>query len=207
LYHLLTLPLFLRQLPWEHMHFFWGDERCVPPEHSDSNYGQARKAWLSRLPVPEQNLHPVKGGLKVALAARDYAEQLKAMAKGRSSWPRFDLVLLGLGEDGHIASLFPNSPVDNDPKLAVIPVKTHFKGQPSERVSLTPSVFNKARQVLFLVTGVEKAAAVEGTLRGRRDSVRWPAQRIHPPAGQVWWFVDATAASRLPIGEPANKPE
>jgi 6-phosphogluconolactonase len=182
-------------LPWDKMHFFWGDERCVPPENAESCYQQAYAAWLAHVPVPPVNLHRAKGELDPALAAEDYARQLQALAEPGHGWPRFDLVLLGLGADGHTASLFPGSA---ETRLPVSAVTANYQGRPAQRVTLTPTIFNAARQVVFLVTGQEKAQALAATLTGPRESLKFPAQRIHPLNGQVWWLVDESAASLLP---------
>jgi len=198
LFHLLAAPPYREQLPWSTMHFFWGDERCVPPEDPQSNFSQACQAWLAHVPIPEENLHRVKGELDPTTAARDYAEQLKAFAEDALAWPRLDWVLLGLGGDGHTASLFPGSPLEVDAKLAAIPASADYQGRPALRVSLTPNVFNAARKVVFLAAGAEKARALASTLMGPRDPLRWPAQRIHPTNGEIWWFVDEAAVVHLP---------
>jgi 6-phosphogluconolactonase len=200
LFRLLAEPPYRQQLPWSQMVFFWGDERCVPPDDPHSNFKQAWQAWLAHIPIPEENLQRIKGELDPTAAARDYAEQLKTFAEGALAWPRLDWVLLGLGGDGHTASLFPGSPADIDAKLAAIPVTANYEGRPAERVSLTPNVFNAARKVVFLATGEEKARALANTLTGARDPLRWPAQRIHPSDGEVWWFIDEAAVVHLPKG-------
>jgi 6-phosphogluconolactonase len=114
LYRLLALPAFRDALPWERIHFFWGDERCVPPEDPGSNYRQAYDAWLSQVPVPRENIHRVHGELPPASAAEEYSQQLSEFASPGLDYPRFDLVLLGLGADGHTASLFPQLPPQMD---------------------------------------------------------------------------------------------
>ncbi len=197
-FRLLAQPAYRRKLPWERIHFFWADARCVPPGHPESNYGQAYDLWLAHVPLPEENMHRVKGELKPADAASDYRQQLLDFAGERLRWPRFDFVLLGLGTDGHTASLFPGSPVDPRPRRSVITARKSYQDRPSERISLTAEVFNSSRLVCFLVAGAEKAEALAASHRGRKDPVRWPAQRIRPPDGKVYWLVDAEAASFLP---------
>lgn len=183
-------------LPWDKMLFFWGDERCVLPEDAESCYYQARAAWLAHVPVPEKNIFRIKGELGPEAAAADYARQLKSVTE--SVTPRFDLVLLGLGADGHTASLFPGSAETSG--VATVAVTAHYQDRPANRVSLTPEVFNSARSVVFLATGAEKAQALAATLTGAREPVKFPAQRIHPTDGDVWWLVDEAAASQLPEG-------
>jgi 6-phosphogluconolactonase len=197
LFRLLAQAPARSRLDWQKMHFFWADERCVPPEDPESNFGQAVAKWLRRVPVPEENLHRVKGELGSRPAAREYRALLKRFAEGGQPWPRFDFVLLGLGADGHTASLFPGTPVETRPTPAVISATGHYRGRPAERISLTPNVFNAARLVVFLVSGEEKAEALAATRSGRGDPVRWPAQRIRPVDGKVLWLVDAAAARLL----------
>ena len=187
-------------LPWERVHVFWGDERLVPPDDPGSNHAAAHDALLSRVSLPEANVHRIKGELEPAAAVADYAEQLRAFAQQHdpgcpSPWPRFDVALLGLGEDGHTASLFPGSPA-----ACVVPVQAveaEYDGRPAQRVTLTPIVFNHARRVAFLVTGANKAVAVAAALGPRRDPDQHPAQRIEPEEGEVVWFLDSAAGSAL----------
>jgi len=197
LFKLLAGPPYQDELPWTRMHFFWSDERCVPADHPESNYGQARGNWLARVPVLEGNLHRIKGELEAGEAVKDYRERLEEYAEGGLGWPRLDFVLLGLGSDGHTASLFPGSEVNIDPQLAVVAVRGSYADRPAERISLTPSVFNSARLVLFLVTGEEKAEALAASRQGRSDPSRWPVQRIRPRDGKVLWLIDTAAASLL----------
>ncbi|GAB4503743.1 MAG: 6-phosphogluconolactonase [Anaerolineales bacterium] len=194
LYRLLTGHPFLERIPWQVTHWFWGDERCVPPDDPESNYGQARALLFDHVPAPETNIHRVRGELDPPQAAADYAHTLRRFADPGLPWPRFDLVLLGLGADGHTASLFPGSPPDPGPDTATLAVTATYAGRPAHRVTLTPRVFNDAHHVLFLVSRAEKAAALATTLDGPRDPLRRPAQRIHPSHGQVTYLVDRSAA-------------
>jgi 6-phosphogluconolactonase len=187
-------------LDWTRIHIFWGDERLVPPDDSESSYGQAREVLFKHIPIPAENIHRIDSELEPAASALDYARVLKGFASPPLDWPRFDLVLLGLGEDGHTASLFPGSPVEvTEP---VIAVTAQYQGHPAQRVTLTPLVFNAARQVIFLVTGANKATAVAGVFNGYNSSEQCPAQRIQPTNGKVTWLVDEAAgqisASPLP---------
>jgi 6-phosphogluconolactonase len=212
MYELLAKPPYRETLPWDDMLFFWGDERCVPPNNAESSYNQAREAWLAHVPVPEKNIFRIKGELDPQLAAEDYARQLASVFSSVSppairfsaseSVPAsaansvFDFVLLGLGADGHTASLFPGSVETSG--AATVAVTAHYQDRPANRVSLTPEVFNSARKVVFLVTGAEKAQAFASTLTGTREPIRLPAQRIQPADGRVIWLVDESAASLLP---------
>jgi 6-phosphogluconolactonase len=183
-------------LPWDKLHFFWGDERCVPPTEAESCYQQAYSTWLGQVPVPPVNLHRARGELGPALAAEDYTRQLQASAEPGLAWPRFDLALLGLGADGHTASLFPGSAETRG--LPVLAVTAQYQARPAQRVTMTPAVFNAARRVVFLAVGAEKAGALAATLSGPHDPVKLPAQRIQPVNGKTWWLVDESAARLLP---------
>lgn len=190
-YRLLTRS----NLDWEHILLFWGDERCVPADDPANNYAQTREALLMKVPIPDQNIHRIRTELPPSEAARDYTRLLRGFADPPLEWPRFDLVLLGLGDDGHTASLFPGSPVEA--AAPVIAVTGEYQGRPAERVTLTPPVFNSARRVLFLVSGQSKSHALAGVLKGGRHPDQWPAQRIQPTEGRVTWMVDVQAASQL----------
>ena len=181
---------------WSKVHIFWGDERCVPPNDSGSSYGQARDILLSHVLIPDVNIHRIKGELGPAEASKDYFLTLKGFASPPLEWPRFDLVYLGMGEDGHTASLFPGSPVDvSEP---VMPVTAHYQDRPANRVTLTPIVFNSARMVVFMAGGEKKAIHLAEVLSDRYNPAKYPAQRIKPKDGRLIWLVDEAAASRLP---------
>jgi 6-phosphogluconolactonase len=196
LYRLLAELPYLESLPWDKMHFFWGDERCVPPDNSESCYFQAYSMWLGKVSIPAENIHRAKGEMGPETAAADYAHELKKVAEITEDWPQFDLIFLGLGADGHTASLFPGSALQTDSQLAVIPVTAQYQDRPANRISMTPAVFNSARNVVFLVSGTEKESALAETISGPPDPVRLPAQRIRPDNGKIWWLVDE-AAGRL----------
>ena len=187
---------FRDRVDWSRVQVFWGDERCVPPEDPGSSYGQARDILLSRAAVPESNIHRIKGELGPPEAANDYRLTLKEFSAASLGWPRFDLVYLGMGEDGHTASLFPGSPIEvSEPTL---PVTAQYQDRPANRVTLTPVVFNSARLVVFMATGQKKAQTLAEVLGGRYNPERYPAQRIEPKDGNLIWLVDEPAGSRLP---------
>lgn len=181
---------------WSKVYIFWGDERCVPPDDPGSSYGQARDMLLSRVPIPEANIHRIKGEMGPAEAARDYANTLKEFADFSLDWPRFDLVYLGMGEDGHTASLFPGSAVNVDEPT--LPVTAHYQDRPANRVTLTPVVFNSARMIVFMATGEKKSETLAEVLSGRYNPAQYPAERIDPKDGGLIWLVDDGAASKLP---------
>jgi 6-phosphogluconolactonase len=186
---------FRDQVDWSKVHIFWGDERCVPTDDPGSSYGQAREVWLRHVPIPDRNVHRIYGELGPAEASRDYAVTLKRFVSLPLHWPRFDLVYLGMGEDGHTASLFPGSPVDV-PEPA-IPVTAHYQDRPANRVTLTPLVLNNARTIVFMATGEKKAQTLAEVLSDRYNPELYPAQRIKPKDGRLIWLVDEAAASRL----------
>ncbi len=195
LYQLLADARYAAQVDWPHVHVFWGDERCVPPDDRGSNYRQAYESLLSRVPIPEDNIHRVRGEIEPREAALEYALMLRKYASPPVSWPRFDFVLLGMGDDGHTASLFPGSPVDNPAPTAA--VTAQYEGRPANRVTITPILFNAARRLVFLVTGDSKAGTLASVLYGKYDPAKLPAQRIHPTDGDVIWLVDRAAAAGL----------
>jgi 6-phosphogluconolactonase len=184
------------KVDWKKIHVFWGDERCVPPGDPGSNYKQAWELLFRHVPIPDSNIHRIKGELGPDEASRDYALTLGRFADPPLDVPRFDLVYLGMGEDGHTASLFPDSRTNViEP---VIPVSAHYQDRPANRVSLTPAVFNQARTVVFMATGEKKAITLAEVLSDRYNPELYPAQRIDPKDGMLIWLVDEAAASKLP---------
>jgi 6-phosphogluconolactonase len=187
---------FRENVDWRKVNVFWGDERCVPPDDPGSSYGQARRALLSHVPIPDANIYRIKGELDPVEASKDYSLLLQEFIPAPRKWPRFDLVFLGMGEDGHTASLFPGSPVNVlEP---TVPVTAHYQDRPANRVTLTPVVFNSARLAVFMATGEKKAQTFAEVLSDRYNPELYPAQRIHPEDGKLIWLVDEAAASKLP---------
>jgi 6-phosphogluconolactonase len=193
LYRLLAEEPYRAQVPWEEVHLFWGDERCVPPDDPGSNYHLAREMLIARVPIPAENVHRVRGELGAQVAAQGYEQTLEGFFCGPR--PRFDLVLLGLGEDGHTASLFPGSSLLAETERLVAPARALYQDRPAERVTLTLPAINAARQVLFLVAGSDKAKIVQAVVEGPAGQL--PAQHIRPTAGQLTCLLDASAASLL----------
>lgn len=188
---------FRDKVDWSNIHVFWGDERLVPADDSESSYGQARDLFLRHVPIPAANIHPMPGDLEPAEAVIDYTLKLKGFASAPLTWPRFDLVYLGMGEDGHTASLFPGSPLDvTEPVVSVV---AHYQDRPANRITLTPLVINNARVIVFMATGEKKAAILAEVLGGRYRPELYPVQRIEPKDGKVIWLVDEDAASKLPM--------
>lgn len=182
------------QMPWQHTHLFWGDERLVPPDDPGSNYRQLADLLLPHVPIPAQNVHRAKGEWEMATAVADYTAQLKPFAPNGQP-PVLDVVLLGLGRDGHTASLFPGSPVQ--PPGWVVGVTAEYDGRPAQRLSLTPTVINQARHVIFLVSGSSKADTLQAVLHGPHQPDQLPAQRIQPSHGTLTWVLDTAVAQNL----------
>jgi 6-phosphogluconolactonase len=200
LYALLADDTELReQIPWERVHFFWGDERHVPPDHPDSNYRMAYNALLSKIPIPSINIHRVRAENPDAIkAAADYQQEIRRFFKiDAGQMPRFNCVLLGMGPDGHTASLFPGtSALEETERLAVANWIEKFQ---SYRITLTGPLFNNADRILFLVGGMQKADTLKAVLEGNAKTTRFPVQLIQPAYGKVTWFLDQSAAGRLAL--------
>jgi len=194
MYQVLAGPDFRNQVPWAAGEYFWSDERCVPPEHPESNYGLAERALLSKIPISRERIHRMRGELEPERAAADYEQELRrAFAVAAPAVPRFDLLLLGLGDDGHTASLFPgSSALDETARLTAANYVQKFD---AHRLTLTYPVINAARIVLFLVAGEKKAPALRQVMRGGGAPV--PAARVHPKDGRLIWFVDEATAAHL----------
>ena len=183
-------------LPWDKVHIFFGDERSVPPDHPDSNYRMANEALFAKIAIPAGNVHRVRTELAPDAAAEDYDRQLRDFFNLSSgAWPRFDLVLLGLGEDGHTASLFPGSSALEEKSRLV--AATWVERMKTFRITLTYPVLNHAAAVEFLISGAGKAQILSQVLSSSSGAT-YPAQRIKPERGRLLWLVDDDAARLLP---------
>jgi len=183
-------------VPWETIHFFWGDERHVPPDHQDSNYRMADEAMLSRTPVPAVNIHRIHGEEpNAATAAEAYASELgRHFQLADGEWPRFDLVMLGMGADGHTASLFPGTSAVSERTRTV--TSTWVERLMTHRITLTVPAINNAACVMFVVSGADKAETLRLVLRNSQQQV-FPSQLIRPTNGRLVWLVDEPAAKLL----------
>jgi 6-phosphogluconolactonase len=181
---------------WTGMHVFWADERAVPRDHPDSNFKLAFDTFLSRVPIPEANLHRIRGEDGPEKAAREYEDDLRNFF-GLQSTPVFDLIILGMGEDGHTASLFPGSSALAETTRLVLPV---YPDKPkTSRVTLTLPVLNNASHILFLVSGRAKADIVAEVLGDEKAKTRYPAGLVNPSRGSIEWFIDKDAAAKLSL--------
>jgi len=189
-------PAFRDQVPWDKAHFFWGDERHVPPDHQDSNYRVAQEALLSKVNVPADHVWRIKGEYEDAKKAADeYEKNLRNRFKlKQGQFPRFDLILLGMGPEGHTASLFPGTSALHEHKRLVI--STWVGKLFADRITLTAPVLNHAARVIFLIQGEEKAPALKAVLEGPYEPDQLPAQLIRPPRGKLLWLIEQ-AAGRL----------
>lgn len=195
MYQLIASDPFRGRIEWTLVHLFFGDERCVPHDHADSNYHMVYEALISHVDIPPSNVHAIIGeGDPIDNAGR-YEVDLRSFFSGLA-WPRFDLVLLGLGEDAHTASLFPQTPALAVKRAWV--VANWIEKLRGYRITLTAPAINGAANVTFVIVGTEKAPALVEVLNGRYDPERLPAQLIKPKAGLLTWLLDSQAASQLP---------
>jgi 6-phosphogluconolactonase len=186
-----------QRVPWSKVHLFWGDERYVPPDHPESNYRMARESLLSGAPIPAQNIHRMPTELEDPdCAAADYQQTLREFFKlSLGQWPRFDLILLGMGEDGHTASLFPGTTAVTETGRLV--VANYVETLHAHRLTLTVPAINHAANIVFLISGESKAAVLSDVLEGQDQPGRLPSQLIQPVQGRLLFIVDRAAASKL----------
>lgn len=175
---------------WKNVHFFWGDERCVPPDDLESNYGMTKKVFLDKITIPLSNIHRIMGENNPAEEIIRYSNEIADFTLKRGGWPVFDLIILGLGEDGHTASIFPgNNKLFNSDKICEIAIHpVSFQ----KRITVTGKVINNAENVIFLVTGDKKAKVVSSILE-RPGTVDYPAGLIKPGTGILKWYLDEAA--------------
>ena len=200
LYELLTTEPYRSSLDWDKVEFFWGDERVVAPDDPKSNFRMAREAMLDELGISAAHIHRIRAEQPdLDAAAREYEQEIervlgKVAGVGRRP-PHFNLFLLGMGPDGHTASIFPDTDALEETQRWVIPVNVPSLGV--KRITMTPPLINSAHFILFMVTGSAKAEVVSRVLQGPRDPRRCPAQLIHPLTGEVMWFADREASALL----------
>lgn len=207
MFSLLAAEPFLDTVPWSSIYFFWGDERCVPPDHPDSNYRMTREALLSKVPVPAENIFRIPAeNPDHEQAAEEYSNTLRmffltgpgAIKTGTAplaTLPRFDLVFLGMGADGHTASLFPGTTALHAGNQ--IAVASYVEKLSAHRITLTAATINNARNITFLAAGADKAATLKEVLEGPPQPEVYPSQLIRPGNGSLLWMVDEAAAGML----------
>jgi len=193
---------YLTEVPWDGLQLFWVDERCVPPDHADSNFRMTREAMLDHVPLAAERIHRMEGELEPAVAAARYESTIRNVFKLEGAeTPTFDLVLLGMGDDGHTASLFPHTEALNE--MALIVTANPVPQKDTWRITLTWPVINQARQVAFLIEGEAKADVLHDVLLGPYDPETRPSQLIRPASGELLFLLDKDAAAKLP--EPAEE--
>ncbi len=183
-----------QDLPWEKIHVFWGDERYVPPDHPDSNQGMARSAWLEKVDIPSANIHPMPtdGATPAADAQKHEVELRDFFGTPEGEFPKLDVILLGIGDDAHTASLFPHTEaLQVQDQLVTVGNKD---GQP--RITFTAPLINHAHCVIFLVAGASKRPALAQIFAPDADALTYPARLIQPQ-GELWWLLDESAGQKL----------
>lgn len=194
---MLALSPYRDSLAWSKVHLFWGDERCVPSTHPDSNYKMVNEALITKVPIPAENINRIPAEVgNPQLAAHSYEQTLRNHPLlGGGPFPSFDVMLLGLGEDGHTASLFPGTDVLHEKiRWVAAPFIKRFS---AHRITLTPPVINRAASIIFVVTGESKSAALRQVLESEYRPDLLPAQLIRPEQGSLYWLVDRPAAAQL----------
>ncbi len=193
IFAVLSADQFKTEVEWSKVHIFWGDERNVPPDHSDSNYRMAKETLLDLVPIPAENVHRMEGELDAAEAATNYAAGLSAFFGDEPH--KFDLIHLGMGDDGHTASLFPGTTALAATEATVV---SNFVAKfNTNRITFTAPLINAARAVEFFVTGANKVDPLFEVLKGERHTDLYPSQLIAPTDGTLTWLVDAAASARL----------
>jgi len=185
----------LGRMNWDFLHIYWGDERCVPPSHTESNYLNLWNAILRYIDIPEDNIHRIKGENDPEMESRRYAEVLQTHSPSANVFPRFDLVLLGIGEDGHTASIFP----DTMHKLATNEL-CYVAIQPQSRqnrITMSLKVLNNSKKILFLATGDSKSGILAHIINKEQGFLMLPASYVKPESGELMWFLDAAAAKKI----------
>ena len=185
--------LAIQNLPWDKIHFFWGDERYVPADHSDSNQLMARQAWINKIAIADSNVHPMKTNSNDPQQdAALHERELREFFNASQEFPVFDLILLGIGDDGHTASLFPHTDVLQEKQKAI--AVGNKSGEP--RLTFTAPLINQANCVIFLVAGAGKQEALTNIFDPNGDDLAYPA-RLIKPQGELWWLIDETAGKLL----------
>src|ERR1700722_15985793 len=191
---------FLKQVPWDKLELYWVDERCVPPDNAESNYRMTKEALLSKVPLVAERVHRMEGELQPEVAAARYESTIRNTFKLEGAQtPTFDLILLGMGDDGHTASLFPHTEALNE--MGLIVTANHVPQKDTWRITLTWPVINQGREVAFLIEGAGKAEVLKDVFLGPYQPETFPSQIIRPASGRLTLLLDAAAASKLPVPE------
>ena len=186
---------YAQRISWDKLLVFWGDERCVPPEESDSNYRMAYESLLQNVPIPDANIFRIRGEIDPVAEAKQYSDLVSSVVPFYNGIPQFDLMLLGLGDDGHTASIFPDRP-DLLTTLQLFDVAVR-PGTHQKRITATGRLINNSSRIYFIVTGRQKASIVSEIIEAKAGSDRYPASRVSPGSGQLVWLLDSEAAALL----------
>ncbi len=189
----LALPPYSEQVPWSHVNLFWGDERCVGPDDEQSNFKMANDTFISKVSIPDRNVHRIIGENPPEVEALRYANEIRENLPFNNGFPEFDWIFLGMGADGHTASLFPDAPTLKEMKSICVVAEHPETSQ--KRISLTLPVINNARRVSFLVAGKEKATVLKEILEKGDSPLRYPSSKVNPEYGVLEWYVDRAAVS------------
>jgi 6-phosphogluconolactonase len=191
---------FKNQIDWKKIKVFWGDERCVDPSSEESNYRMAKESFLDKVPVPAENILRIHGEAEPMLEADRYSETIRQHVPARNTIPQFDLMMLGLGDDGHTVSIFPGSlHIFNSEKLCEVALNPYTK---QKRITVTGRIINHSKKVMFLVTGESKAEMVARIIQLKSGWEKLPASMVSPGAGELFWLLDEAAAADL--NQPAE---
>jgi 6-phosphogluconolactonase len=184
-----------KSVSWKYVHFFWGDERCVAPDNSESNFGMTKRTLFDKIRIPSSNIHRILGENDPASEAVRYSSEITSFTEKKNGLPAFDIIMLGLGEDGHTASIFPGYlNLLTSEKICDVAVNP-YSGQ--KRITITGRIINNAESVTFLVTGKKKAAIVENIFKKKPASINYPASYVVPLYGTLKWYIDNDAVSML----------
>lgn len=196
-YKTLAQPDYSDHIDWNKVHFFWGDERCVPPDHEDSNYGMVKEVLFDKIDIPDQNIHRIKGELAPQEEVQNYAQEIGKYVEQQNNLPAFNIMLLGVGTDGHTASLFPNSMNLKENKL-YCSVAMHPETE-QKRITMNLKVIRNSRQTIFIVTGERKANIINKLLSDDVIDEKYPASLVNENNNNVIWFLDQDAGQSLNI--------
>ena len=185
----------MNKVDWKRIHFFWGDERCVPPTHEDSNFGSANKVLFSLINIPEVNIHRIEAENDPVKEAGRYSQLILQLVPSKNGIPIFDWIFLGVGDDGHTASIFPDQiDVISSSKLCCVTKHPETK---QERITLTGTVINMARRITFMATGEDKQEIVKHIINNEAPAKKYPAAKIVPKNGRLDWYLDSLAADLI----------
>jgi 6-phosphogluconolactonase len=198
LFQTLALPQFSALIPWQKLHIFWVDERCVPSDHKESNYLNAKESLLDHVTIPPENIHAIRGAAEPEMEVLRYAKDVKeSLPKGADGVPKFDLMLMGIGDDGHTASLFPTEGGLNPGSETELCLVAEHPISRQKRISMSLPLINGAEKVVFIVSGSEKSSVTADIVLQKEGFTAYPAALVTPESGDLTWYLDHGAAKHL----------